>query len=34
MVVVLAYPFWKQRFGGDGRIVGQSITFDGAASIR
>ena len=34
MVVVLAYPFWKQRFGGDAGIVGQSITFDGAASIR
>ncbi|MGH9162916.1 MAG: ABC transporter permease, partial [Vicinamibacteraceae bacterium] len=28
-VVLLAEPFWRQRFGGDASIVGQSITLNG-----
>ncbi|HET7623308.1 MAG TPA: ABC transporter permease [Gemmatimonadaceae bacterium] len=28
--VVLGYSFWQRRFGGDPRIVGGSITLDGA----
>jgi len=26
--VVLSYPFWKQRYGGDPEIVGRSVWFD------
>lgn len=29
-VVVLAYALWRQRFGGDPGILGQSFNFDGA----
>ena len=28
-VVVLGYPLWQQNFGGDGGIVGRSVTLDG-----
>jgi putative ABC transport system permease protein len=28
-VVVLTYPFWRERFHGDSTIVGRSITLDG-----
>jgi putative ABC transport system permease protein len=28
-VVILSYGVWKQRFGGDPKIVGQTLTMDG-----
>jgi len=28
-VVVLTYPFWRERFHGDSTLVGRSITLDG-----
>jgi len=28
-VIVLSYSFWRSRFGGDPKIIGQSLTFDG-----
>ena len=27
-VALLSYPFWRQRFGGSGRIIGQTITLN------
>src|SRR5579862_6179976 len=29
-VVVLSYPFWKQKLGGDPGVVGKSLMLDGA----
>ena len=30
--VVLSYPFWQRKFGGDGSAVGQRILIDGKAA--
>jgi predicted permease len=32
-VVVLSYPFWKQKFGGDAGVVGKTLMLDGSAFI-
>ena len=28
-VVVLSYPFWMKEFGGDARVIGSKVIFDG-----
>lgn len=30
-VVVLSYPFWKQKLGGDTAVIGKTLMLDGAA---
>ena len=30
-VVVLSYPFWKQKLGGDAGVIGKTLMLDGAA---
>lgn len=32
-VVLLSYPLWQRRFGGDPNIVGRSLTFNGDSHI-
>ncbi len=27
--IILTYPYWQRKFGGDRRVVGQSLTVDG-----
>ncbi len=31
-VVVLGYPLWKRRFGGDASVIGRSVLMDGEAT--
>jgi len=30
-VVIISHAMWQQRLGGDGGIIGRSITLDGEA---